>query len=353
MRFHFGFSKRISIKTLIYFLGTIFVVLLAFFGITEHEIVYADTLDKQPSSFYYYNNTSSSSPIYPSLGSNNYNYYWFITNSGSASFNFTYLYNFSSISCSSGRADLEAAFFLELNGSPSFQQSSNNFSTTYNSGGTISSQISVNSNGNGTLLKLKNVDLSKVVKIVANTSTSYTVNRAIVDRVWTYSCLQDSTANIIANDDKNTQNIINNNNQNTQNIINSQNEINNSINDDYIDTALETGNDFFDNFNIDDSRGFSSIVTAPIQFLRDLLTSSHSCSPLSISFNPNDGIRSGNATWSIPCGDILWSKAPYAIILLWYTIIYGLLGYRILVDMMRFINRTLNPEDTSEYIMDL
>lgn len=314
MRFHIGFSKRISIKTLVTILGTIFVGLLAFFGITEHEIVYADTLDKQPSSFYYYNNTSSSSPIYPSLGSNNYNYYWFITNSGSASFNFTYLYNFSSISCSSGRADLEAAFFLELNGSPSFQQSSNNFSTTYNSGGTISSQISVNSNGNGTLLKLKNVDLSKVVKIVANTSTSYTVNRAIVDRVWTYTCLQDSTANIIANDDKNTQNIINNNNQNTQNIINSQNQINDSINDSNVDSNL--GDDFF-NININE-HGIANILTSPIRLLQALTNSTNNCNSLDFTIN-----MAGNSkNVSIPSGCILWDNVPQAINALFLSLIH-------------------------------
>lgn len=143
-------------------------------------------------------------------------------------------------------------------------------------------------------------------------------------------------------------------------IINNQTEINESINDindsltdDDISGSLDTGNDFFDNFSIDDSRGFSAIVTAPIQFLRDLLTSSSSCQPLSISFNPNDSVHSGSANWSVPCGDILWSKAPSSIILLWDTIIWGLLGYRILIDLFKFINKMIDPEDKSEYIMKM
>lgn len=366
MRFHIGFSKRISIKTLITILGTIFVGLLAFFGITEHEIVYADgTFNTAPSSIQYYRNNSGS-PIYTCGGNtgalcteqsvcSSFGNGPCIPAEASAfqsfePFNMTYNYPALNLcSNNSYTATISMAFIVQY---PRGTKTNGNLSVISPSGARITN-FTIDSNYVATFDVT--YDTRQALSLRVNASSGY-VYYTQFRRNNDYTCQytsQDAANDIINNNNSNTNSIINNNNQNTQNIINSQNEINNSINDDSIDTALDTGNDFFDNFNVDDSRGFSSIVTAPIQFLRDLLTSSHSCSPLSISFNPNDGTHSGTSTWSIPCGDILWSKAPNTIILLWYTIIYGLLGYRILVDMMRFINRTLNPEDTSEYIMDL
>lgn len=194
--------------------------------------------------------------------------------------------------------------------------------------------------------------------------------RIAIQRNFDYQCSINSgnviennninTQNIINNQNNNTQEIITNNNNNTETIVNAQedttdaiNNLDDSITDDDVNGALDTGNDFFDNFEIDDSRGFSAIVTAPIQFLRDLLTSQSSCNPLNIGFNPSDGVHSGSASWSIPCGDILWSKAPSSIILLWETLIWGLLGYRVLVDLFKFVQRMLDPEDKSEFVMRL
>jgi len=194
------------------------------------------------------------------------------------------------------------------------------------------------------------------IPIIYNNVSSY---RVAIQKNFDYQCSVNSQ-NIVENNNINTQNIINNQNNNTQTIVDSQSQttdavidLNDSITDDDVNGALDTGNDFFDNFQIDDSRGFSAIVTAPIQFLRDLLTSSSSCSALNIGFNPSDGVHSGSSSWSIPCGDILWSKAPSSIILLWETLIWGLLGYRVLVDLFKFVQRMLDPEDKSEFVMRL
>lgn len=151
-----------------------------------------------------------------------------------------------------------------------------------------------------------------------------------------------------------SQAIIDNNNQNAQDIIDSQQQIQDSINNSSVDSSSTSGGGFFDNFSVDDSRGFSSIIVAPLQFLRDLLTSGSTCSPLGFDIEmKDDNIRVSNTNLSLPCGDVLWSRVPQAIELIWVTLVWGLVGYRLLIDMVKFINNSLNPEYSKEYFLDL
>lgn len=142
--------------------------------------------------------------------------------------------------------------------------------------------------------------------------------------------------------------------QQQQDIITSQNDINNSINNSQVDSSSTSGGGFFDNFSVDDSRGFSSIITAPLQFLRDLLTSNDSCNPLSFNIEmKDDNISVSNTGLQLPCGNVLWNRVPQTIEVIWVTLVWGLVGYRLLLDMVKFINNSLNPEYSKEYFLDL
>lgn len=358
MRFHIGFSKRISIKTLVTILGTIFVGLLAFFGITEHEIVYADgTFNTAPSSIQYYRNNSGS-PIYTCGGNtgalcteqsvcSSFGNGPCIPAEASAfqsfePFNMTYNYPALNLcSNNSYTATISMAFIVQY---PRGTKTNGNLSVVSPSGARITN-FTIDSNYVATFDVT--YDTRQALSLRVNASSGY-VYYTQFRRNNDYTCQytsQDAANDIINNNNSNTNSIINNNNQNTQNIINSQNQINDSLNDSSVDSNL--GDDFFD-ININE-HGIANILTSPIRLLQALTNSTNNCNSLDFTIN-----MAGNSkNVSIPSGCILWDNVPQAINAVFIAIVYGLLGYYVLIDLYKFIHSLLDPDDKNMYVLDL
>lgn len=338
MRFYFGFSKKIPIKWILIAIGG----LLAFFGIINKAHALELSNYNHENIYYFQNGVQNVDLQFNSTSTLDFNSNLVFDNSFSNSYNNRY------------------AFFYVSSYYYSGYLNSSNFDINFNS---YLSSYRVRLVTNGLWISCINQDNVIICPLSSDSNVVYTglnFSGKYSDKILNPNgnqviSLQVSLASYVdIYSTTNNQAIIDNNNQNTQAIINGQNNINSSINNSTIDSSSTNGGGFFDNFSVSDSRGFSSIIIAPIQFLRDLLTSGASCSPLSFSINmQDDNLSVSNNGLTLPCGDVLWSRVPQAIELIWITLIWGLVGYRLLLDMVKFVNNSLNPEYSKEYFLEL
>lgn len=358
MRFYFGFSKKIPIKWII---GAILGI-LAFFGLTK---VHAETLSDIPIEYtsqqYKYSNS------WNSISTN------FFTLPAGSTLQIRYIGNFSL------NADVQSGSFSQptlfgrvylcsdKNMTAGWSDTSgvtnvwfyntkipcNYYGSTY-TGGTLwvgsytLSPSYTNAIGNFSFILSTYFNSETSVQIYNNVF-SFNQFEPNYYESGSYAALVE-IIRILSSQNTSNQTIINN----QQQIIDSNQNINDSLNDDNTTEAGSSANDFFDDFEVQDTHGISGVITAPIVFLQNLLTyNPNSCSPLSFTLNMSDDNISQSKSLSLPCGSVLWSKAPNSVILIYDTLIWGLLGYRVLIGLNKFFNDTLNPETAKEYYLDL
>lgn len=121
-------------------------------------------------------------------------------------------------------------------------------------------------------------------------------------------------------------------------------ELNDSINDDNVSGATNTGNDFFDNFNSKDNGGISRIVTMPLTLINGLI-SGGTCSNLEFEVL-------GKEVY-FPSGCILWQNAPSSIVTIYRTIICGLFSYILAIHLFKDIEDLKNPNKEEVSTLDL
>lgn len=158
-----------------------------------------------------------------------------------------------------------------------------------------------------------------------------------------------TAVNIISSEDG-TQAIINQNqtiiDQNNTQIQQGQEtnenleDIKDAITDDSIDVS--TGNSFFDDFDVSDNGGISSVVTAPLSAIEKMV--SGTCSPIKGSYRGKE--------FSLPCGNTFWSEMPDVKQFL-NIVLGGFLCYGILAKLYLLIDRLKDPEDDRVDVMKL
>ena len=162
-----------------------------------------------------------------------------------------------------------------------------------------------------------------------------------------------STSDITNSVNSAANNIINNNNSNTNRIIDSQNqtkqsidETNNILNDSDISQSQQQANSFFNNFENEDF-GLSGVITAPLEFIKSL--SSSTCSPLqlTIPFVP------GNNTIDLPCMTTIYSQYFGSILTIYQTLTFGLIAYYVVLDIFRMVQGFKNPNSDKIEVVDL
>lgn len=127
------------------------------------------------------------------------------------------------------------------------------------------------------------------------------------------------------------------------------NDLNDSLNNSDISGADDDATNFFNNFNTDDNGGISSIITSPLRLINSLLSNSNSCNDLSLQVS----ILKNSKDVSLPCGSILWSKAPASTITIYHTIIFGLGAFFILKSLFKDIEDIKHTEDKGVKTTDL
>lgn len=178
---------------------------------------------------------------------------------------------------------------------------------------------------------------------------------------------------IIINNNQNTQDIINNQNQNSQNIINNQNansqneinndnknqqqtnekldetnkelgELNDNITDSSITDASSSADSFFSGFESDDY-GLSSIITAPLNLIKSITSST--CTPLGFPAPFVDQ----NIT--LPCMGAIYKEYFGSFLTIYQTITFGMVAYWVSVKIFFMVKGFKDPDNDRIEVLDL
>lgn len=126
-------------------------------------------------------------------------------------------------------------------------------------------------------------------------------------------------------------------------INDSINNTNDTLNDDDTTEADSKITGFFNDF-ADNSHGLSSIVTAPLNAVNAMLTTT--CTAPSATYK--------DSTFSFPCGSILWEQEGASALKTFINLIYGgLICYGIVKSLFKDVNDLKNPENDKVEVMNL
>jgi|GEM_PF-2744863 len=178
-------------------------------------------------------------------------------------------------------------------------------------------------------------------------NTLYTLS---VDRNLDVTCAA-TNSTIIEEAHKNTQSIIDNNNSNTQKIIDSNNQntqaiqdMNDTMNNSDTSEATSGAGDFFSGFSTD-TFGLTSIITAPLQLIGSLTSST--CSPLGLTMPFVD------YSFYLPCMTSIYREFFGDWLDVYQTITFGVIAYGVCVQLFYMVKGFKDPENDQVEVMDL
>lgn len=139
--------------------------------------------------------------------------------------------------------------------------------------------------------------------------------------------------------------IIDNQNQNTQSIIQQQQNNTQQILDSNTTQAENDAQGFFDDFDVPDVGGLSAIITAPLNTIRSLLSST--CSKLVLP------LPYVNENLELPCMNEIYTQHFGLFFSLYQTIMLAIISYRCIRSIYFDITGFTNPDDDRIEVMDL
>lgn len=95
----------------------------------------------------------------------------------------------------------------------------------------------------------------------------------------------------------------------------------------------------------DDFYGLSGILLTPLNFIKNLSTKS--CQPLSLP------IPFTNKNISLPCFSTIYSTYVNELLIIWHTVLYGIVVYSIAVDIFKTVKNTLDSDKNNLEVLDL
>lgn len=180
-----------------------------------------------------------------------------------------------------------------------------------------------------TTTTVRYITISSYVRFTGSTSQTYKVG------ITNYFNKYASDANII----------IDNQNQNTQSIIQQQENNTQQILDSNTTQAENDAQGFFDDFDVPDVGGLSAIITAPLNTIRSLLSST--CSKLILP------LPYVNENLELPCMNEIYTEHFGLFFSLYQTIILAIVAYRCIRSIYFDITGFTNPDDDRIEVMDL
>jgi len=130
---------------------------------------------------------------------------------------------------------------------------------------------------------------------------------------------------------------------------NRQDETNNKLDDlnDNItnsDVDNSTANDFFSNFKSND-HGLSSIITAPLNFIKSM--TSKTCSPISATIPLVD------FDFTLPCFSTYYKEHFNSLFTVYQTLTFGMVSYYVCVQIYALVKGFKDPENDKMEVIDL
>lgn len=153
-----------------------------------------------------------------------------------------------------------------------------------------------------------------------------------------------SSQNIIDNQDKNTDRVIDNQNKNQQQTNEKLDKLDDTLNDDDTSSSENQIDGFFNNFE-DNHHGLSSVITAPLVFIRNLLN--HSCSPLRLQLPFVDSVV------NLPCMKSIYQQHFGLFFNLYQTITTGVIAYAVLIRIFATIKGLQDPQNDKIEVFNL
>lgn len=140
-------------------------------------------------------------------------------------------------------------------------------------------------------------------------------------------------------------------NQKLDNINNAQNqtnqklgELNDSISNDNTDEASNKASEFFSGFETD-TFGLTSIITAPLNLIGSITSSS--CSPLGLE------VPFVDSTLNLPCMTSIYERYFGSFLTVYQTITFGIIAYWVCVRIFALVKDFKNPDHDEIEVMDL
>lgn len=168
------------------------------------------------------------------------------------------------------------------------------------------------------------------------------LGQSVLNIMSTISSSSSSTNTAINNqsaqqhsDSQAEQNAINDNTQ-------AVNDLNNTISDSNV--SGNGADDFFNNFQ-DNDHGLSSVVTAPLNFIRSLASSS--CSSISLTIPYVD------TQFNLPCMSTIYRQNFGSLFTLYQTITFGIVAYYVCIKIYGIVKGFKNPDNDRIEVLEL
>lgn len=174
-------------------------------------------------------------------------------------------------------------------------------------------------------------------KNLISCSNNYSITNITIPENTTYF-----RASIHINDNKPQFELCKNGNQAVNDSVN---DLIHDINNKDTEEALNGFKDFFNLFT-NNGHGLTSIITAPLNAINSLTSST--CSPLVL---PLPYMTNKNIT--LPCMRPIYEEHFGAFMLIYDTITFGIISYWIILKLFKLIKNFKNPEDDSIEVVDL
>lgn len=126
---------------------------------------------------------------------------------------------------------------------------------------------------------------------------------------------------------------------------NAVNNLNDTINDDNVDSATSDAGDFITSFETD-TFGLTSIITAPLNLIQSLTSST--CTPLELPLPYLD-----NKKLTLPCMSSIYQQHFGSFFTIYQTITYGIIAYWVCVRIFNQVKDFKNPEHDEIEVVDL
>lgn len=120
--------------------------------------------------------------------------------------------------------------------------------------------------------------------------------------------------------------------------------LNDSLNDDNTSAASNTASEFFSGFDTD-TFGLTSIITAPLNLIGSITSSS--CSPLGLE------VPFVDSTLNLPCMTSIYEEYFGGFLTVYQTITFGIIAYWVCVRIFALVKDFKNPDHDEIEVMDL
>ncbi len=352
----------------------VFLVSAFLFFFVFSEDVFASTTN-----YYYFTNfTDSVGTQYP-YDSGSQSYYRTLTyTSGSANSPYIYLNGNQGFSVPKNASKIIFQMFItglnsssefNVNGSiylPGDEEGKQGFTTVYYSNGslnqkviTLGAQISTD-NGIG-LCDLSSTSLDGFATATCSIPAPATKINYIIAKIYHSDAtvirfgvtpninveIDASTQSIIENQNENTQKVIDNANQNSKNEVNATNkntEAVNNMNSTISNSNVDIDDSFFSGFD-NETHGLTSIITAPLQLIGSITSST--CSPLAL---PMPFVEQ---TAYLPCMGEIYQQWFGDFFKLYQTITFGIVSYWVCVQIYAMVKGFKDPDSDRIEVLDL